>query len=53
MNANDFGEKIKTRKCHICVHFVSHIVHQIDRQSHNSGILHAYACRWMFEFGIK
>jgi len=35
-----FGEKIETRKCQSCDHFISHIAHQIDRQSHNSGILH-------------
>jgi hypothetical protein len=40
MNANEFGEKIKTRKCQSCNNFVAQIAHQIDRQSHNSGILH-------------
>ena len=40
MNANEFGEKIETRKCQSCDHFVSQTAHQIDRQSHNSGILH-------------
>ena len=40
MNANVLGGKIKTRKCQSCNHFVAHIAHQIDRQSHNSGILH-------------
>jgi len=40
MNANEFGEKVKTRKCQSCNHFVAHIAHQIDRQSHNSGILY-------------
>jgi hypothetical protein len=40
MKANEFGGKIKTRKCQSCNHFVAQIAHQIDRQSHNSGILH-------------
>ena len=53
MIANEFGGKIETRKCQSCDHFISQFAHQIDRQSHNSGILHAYACRWMCEFGIK
>jgi len=34
------GGKSKTRKCSICKHFVAQIAHQIDRQSHNSSVLH-------------
>jgi len=36
----DFGGESKTRKCSLCKHFLAQIAHQIDRQSHNSGILH-------------
>ena len=35
-----FRGKSKTRKCSICKHFVAQITHQIDKQSHNIGILH-------------
>jgi len=52
MNANVFGEKIETRKCQSCNHFVAHIAHQIDRQSHKSGILHDYSMSmdvWEFD----
>ena len=34
------GKKLKTRKRQSFDHFVFQIAHQIDRQSHNSGILH-------------
>jgi len=46
------GGKSKTRKCSICEHFVAQIAHQIDRQSHNSGILHDYSMSmdvWEFD----
>ena len=34
------GKKLKPVGVKVCDHFVSQIAHQIDRQSHNSGILH-------------
>jgi len=37
------GKFLKTCKCQSCNHFVSHIAHRIDRQSHNSGMLHDYS----------
>jgi len=42
MNAKEFGDKIKTRKCQSGKWFVPQIARQIDRQSHNSGMLHDY-----------
>jgi len=40
MIANQIWEKSNTRECQVCKHFVAEIEHKIDRQSHNSGILH-------------
>ena len=34
------GEKLKPVSVKVCDHFISQFAHQIDRQSHNSGILH-------------
>ena len=47
------GKNLKPVSVKVCDHFISQLAHKIDRQSHNSAILHAYACRWMCECGIK
>jgi len=40
MNANEFGEKIKTRECQSCKHYVAQIANQIDEKFHNFVYLH-------------